>query len=186
MSIPVTQHFSVAEFACKDGQPYPVDRPEDGTGIPTGWKPPLTSPQTWFTTRLLPLCQTLEAIRQHAILNFDLSNDRAGLVVDSGYRDEAYDQRLYDAHVAAIGDDGLVAPASRSQHPRGCAADVRHAVLTPTQLFSLTLKLFSNNMLPYLGGIGLYPSFVHVDTRPRGLNGTHLALWGGTRPSNIA
>lgn len=172
----VTIHFSVEEFACHDGTPYPVDNIEDGTGIPTGWLGAKDS--TWLQTRLMPLCMTLETIR-----------DEAGsqpITIDSGYRTIAYDQKIYDAHVAAVGDDGAVAPASTSIHPKGGAADIKHPTMKPLPLFNLVLKMFEDGKLPYLGGVGLYPSFIHVDVRPRSKNGTHLAIWGGHRPSNIA
>lgn len=167
MSLPVTQHFGVAEFACLDGASYPAE---------------------WIAERLVPLCETLEVVR--------LAAGNLPLVVNSGFRTEAYDRRLHDAHVAALAarglpDDHLVAEPTSSQHPKGRAADVKHAKLTPTQLFSLVLKLYEEGRLPHLGGVGLYPTFVHVDVRPRpgscgGVTDGHLAIWGGTRPSNVA
>lgn len=176
MGLPVTQHFDVEEFACHDGQPYPVSNVEDGSGVPTGWVGATDS--TWLQTRLVPLCQTLEVVRAAA--------GGVAMTVDSGYRDEAYDQKIYEAHVASAGDDGLVAPASKSIHPKGGAADMKHSTISPLQLFNLVLSLFEAGRLPYLGGVGLYPSFVHIDVRPRSRGGVHLAIWGGTRPSNVA
>lgn len=172
----VTAHFSVEEFLCHDGTPYPVDTVEDGSGVPTGWIGAVDS--TWLQTRLMPLCLTLEAIRAAA--------GGKSITIDSGYRDLAYDEKIYEAHVAAVGDDGSVAPASKSQHPMGHAADIIHATMKPVSLFNLVLKMFESGSLPYLGGVGLYPNFVHVDVRPRTSNGVHLAIWGGSRPSNVA
>lgn len=171
----VTSHFSVEEFLCHDGTPYPIDNVEDGSGVPTGWVGAVDS--SWLQTRLTPLCLTLEAIRAAA--------GGGAITIDSGYRDEAYDQKIYEAHVAAVGDDGQVAPASTSIHPKGGAADIIHATMKPVALFNLIMKLYESGALPYLGGIGLYPSFVHVDVRKRSSNGTHLAIWGGSRPSNV-
>jgi hypothetical protein len=182
MSMPITQHFALDEFACHDGTPYPIDTVEDGTGIPTNWTP---SQQTWFYSRLTPLCLTLETIRAAAVARYGLTPEQAAMAIDSGFRTIAYDEKIYDAHVAAVGDDGLVAPASKSIHPKGGAADVKHAKLTPSQLYNLVLDLFSQGQLPYLGGVGLYPSFVHIDVRTRTVGGSHLAIWGGERPSNI-
>jgi hypothetical protein len=156
----VTQHFSVQEFACHDGTPYPVAEFDDEDG------------RTWLESRLKPLCETLEVIREAA--------GYLPLTIDSGYRTLAYDDRLYQASAK----DGTVAPASMSQHPKGRAADITHATMKPVALFSLILKLYEDGKLPMLGGVGLYPSFVHVDVRPRVNN--HLAIWGGHRPSNIA
>jgi hypothetical protein len=168
MSFPITAHFGVEEFACHDGTPYPVNCVDDED--PNG--------RTWLETRLKPLCDTLEIIRAEA--------GAYTLTVDSGYRTPAYDERLYEksAH------DGSVAPASRSQHPKGRAADIRHGKLRPIALFSLILELYQCDKLPHLGGLGLYPTFVHVDIRPRpNADGTptggHLAIWGGQRPSNV-
>lgn len=171
MSTPVTAHFAVEEFACHDGTPYPVAQVD--ADDPHGC--------TWLETRLTPLCQTLEVIRDAL---------GAALLVDSGFRTLAYDERLYQAHVASVGDDGLVAPASRSQHPQGRAADVKAPSVSPVKLFTLVLSLYADGKLPQLGGVGLYPSFVHVDVRKRpGTSGEavdgHLAIWGGSRPTNI-
>lgn len=150
MSIPVTRHFSVGEFACRDGSAYPVaELDEDG--------------RTWLETRLLPLCETLEAIREAA--------GATPLTVNSGYRSPAYNAKLSGS-------------AKDSQHPKGRAADIVHRTMRPLALFSLILALYEDGKLPHLGGVGLYPNFVHVDVRPR--VGGHLAVWGGKRPSNIA
>lgn len=185
MSTPITDHLTVEEFICHDGVAYPVDQVEDGSGIPTNWTPPSDKPNTWRWTRLQPLGLTIETVRAAAITEYGLSPEDARMFVDSGYRDEAYDEKIYNAHVAAVGDDGMVAPASRSIHPKGGAGDMKHAKLTPVQLFTLGLKLFEQGQLPYLGGIGLYPTFVHFDVRQRTNGGQHLAIWGGHRPTNI-
>ena len=169
----ITPHFKVEDFACHDGQAYPTGQVDDQD--PQG--------RTWGETRLGPLCELLELIRTAA---GDLP-----IAIDSGYRDVAYDRRLHDAHVAALAarglpDDHLVAEPTSSEHPRGRAADIRHARLLPVALFNLVLKLFAAGKLPNLGGLGLYPTFVHVDVRPRSTATNHLAIWGGSRPSNVA
>lgn len=170
MATQISDHFTVDEFACHDGTPYPASRPDDeAKGV-------------WLDTRLGLLVDTLEEVRAAA---GDLP-----LNIDSGYRTPGYDDRLYQAHLAAVGDDGDVAPASRSQHPQGRAADVKHAKLSPSGLFNLILELYADGHLPHLGGLGLYPTFVHVDVRPRpgsdgAANDGHLAIWGGTRPRNV-
>jgi uncharacterized protein YcbK (DUF882 family) len=151
---PVSLHFSLEEFACHDGSAYPDE---------------------WIGERLTPLCQVLEAIRG--------AGGNLPIRIDSGYRSIAYDDKLYQAHVARVGDDGDVAPASRSQHPQGRAADIVHPSIGPVAFFNLILKLYEDGTIPQLGGVGLYPSFVHVDVRP---HDGHLAIWGGARPSNIA
>lgn len=166
--IPVTEHFTIDEWTCRDGTPYPIGciDDEDAQG------------RTWLQSRLLPLCQLLEIIRAEA--------GNLPLHIDSGYRTSAYDERLYEASAK----DGSVAPASRSQHPKGRAADITHPTMTPMQLFNLILRIYERGELPQLGGIGLYRNFVHVDVRKRdGSDGSptggHLAIWGGSRPSNV-
>lgn len=179
----ITPNFYADEFDCHDGTPYPLDAPEDGKGLPTNFIiTPGSEFYVWRYTRLTPLCQTLEVVRA------ELGGDP--MTIDSGYRDEAYDQRIYEAHVAAHGDDGLVAPASTSIHPKGGAADVIHAHYHPVDVYNCGLELFEAGRLPFLGGIGLYPGFVHFDVRRRPTGGDygtrgHLAVWGGRRPSNV-
>lgn len=156
----ITPHFSAEEFACHDGTPYPLAQVdgEDPAGRP------------WGESRLGPLCVVLEAVREAA---------GAPIVIDSGYRTLAYDQRLYDASAK----NGLVAKPEGSQHPKGRAADIKCAALSPKALHALILDLYRAGKIPQLGGIGLYPTFVHVDVRP---HSGHLAQWGGDRATNIA
>ena len=182
----LTTNFKLSEYTCHDGVPYPVDTVEDGSGIPAGWSPPADKPNTWRWTRLEPHARTIQAFRDYAQKKFNLTDAQARMTIDSGFRDEAYDEKLYQAHVAAVGDDGMVAPASRSIHPKGGAGDMKHATLTPTQVFTTALEMYEAGLLPYLGGLGLYPTFVHFDVRPRSAQGQHLAIWGGHRPSNVA
>jgi len=160
MSIMVTSNFSVREFGCHDGTPYPVSQPDGHL------------PGSWFDRRLLPLCQTLEVIR-------DAGGGEA-IKISSGYRTLRYDQQLYDADAGR----GNVALPEGSQHPKGRAADIVHAKLKSSYLHALILELWYANKLPYLGGLGLYSSFVHVDVRPR-MPASHLALWHGTRTTNV-
>lgn len=62
----ITAHFDSQEFGCKDGTPYPLG---------------------WMATRLLPLCELLEAIRSHV---------RAPIRIVSGYRTESYNRHIGD------------------------------------------------------------------------------------------
>ncbi len=163
----VTENFAVEEFACHDGTPYPSE---------------------WIEPWLLPLCQLLEVIRAKA--------GGGPMMVDSGYRTEEYDRRIYERHMAALAtagkpNDHLVAEPTSSEHPRGRAADIKRPGMTAVALFNLILGLYEAGELSQLGGVGLYTDFVHVDVRPRpGADGTatggHLAIWGGSRPSNVA
>lgn len=90
--------------------------------------------------------------------------DRSGpLAIISGYRTPRYNSRI----------DG----ALKSNHMTASAADVRPSSMTVTELHSLILDMHKAGRLPVLGGLGLYPSWVHVDTlkAPDG----HLRRWAG-------
>lgn len=155
------QHFAVTEFACHSGEPYPLDRVDEGD--PAG--------RCWAETRLARLMNTLEAIRHGA-------GDEP-IEILSGYRTESYQGRLY---AQAQGSGEAVAPAATSQHPRGEAADIRHRTLSATSLHDVVLRLFEAGKLPELGGLGLYVrgGFIHVDVRKR-IPADHLAHWNGDR-----
>lgn len=175
--IPVTPHFNIADFACHDGTPYPVSQIDDED--PAGG--------TWLQTRLLPLCQTFEVVRE--------AGGGAPIDIDSGFRTVEYDQKLLDTHLARLAAEGLpndhmVAEPTSSDHPKGRAADAKHRTLKPIQFFNLILSLYEQGRLPFLSGVGLYPNFVHVSIGKRsGSNGVandgHLRIWGGTRPTNV-
>lgn len=158
---PLTTHFFLEEFACKDGTPYPIDRIDDED----------PARRTWLATRLLPLAETLEVVR--GVLG-------KAIRVDSGYRTLDYDGRLF----TSSGFRGGKAAPDKSQHPKGRAADIKCASLSAKELRDLIGFLYQTGRLPHLGGLGLYPSFVHVDVRPRGAS-DHLAQWGGSRLTNI-
>lgn len=70
----VTEHFSLAEFRCAEGTPYPTE---------------------WVDDRLMPMCQMLEVIREAW---------GGPLVVISGYRTAAYNEarRRQSAGVAKM------------------------------------------------------------------------------------
>jgi len=60
----VTKHFSVEEFSCNDGTPYPEE---------------------WIAERLVPLCKALELIR--AIWGRPIK-------INSGYRTPTYNKKV--------------------------------------------------------------------------------------------
>jgi uncharacterized protein YcbK (DUF882 family) len=109
-------------------------------------------PLDWVDERLLPLCEVLEELR-HAL------GDRPMKVI-SGYRSREYN--------TAIGG------ASRSQHVEGRAADIQVPGVSPTDVHAAALQLHKEGRIR-LGGLGLYPTFVHVDIRPGG----DLKHWTG-------
>ena len=136
----ITPHFSLEEFSCHDGTPYPEE---------------------WRDDRLVDLAGMLEAIRVAA---------GVPITILSGYRTPSYDKRLYDASPK----DGSKAPPDKSQHPQGRAADICAEGWSPQRLHDLIIQQWRAGKLPKLGGVGLYPGFVHVDTRPWI---GHLAQW---------
>ncbi len=165
----ISENLTLEEVGCHDGLPYPVERIDE------------EDPQrrTWFETRLAPLAGTFEEARE--------AGGDEPVHVDSGYRDEAYDERLYIADRGR----GNVAPPQGSQHPKGRALDLKHSTLSPQEFHDRILAYYRAGKMPHLGGIGLYPGFVHIDIAPRagsrgGANDGHLRQWGGTRDTNVA
>ncbi len=130
----ITPNFSSDEFASHDETPYPVQ---------------------WLDSRLVPLCETLQALR-----------DSIGrpISIISGYRSPAWNVR--------------VGGADHSQHPQGRAADIRVGGMRPADVHDELLRLDKLGKTPMLGGLGLYLTFVHVDVRPRKADGS-LARWVG-------
>lgn len=61
----ITKHFSLEEFACKDGTPYPTE---------------------WIDTLLTPLCEDLEIIREEF--------GGKAITITSGYRTLKYNQKI--------------------------------------------------------------------------------------------
>lgn len=143
-----SRHFSVGEFDCRDGTPYPPE---------------------WVDTRLNVLCSVLDAIR-----------DAWGgpLMVVSGYRSPAFNAALVAASAARNG--GKSGVAVDSQHVQGTAADVRPLMTSPSrvaQLHDLVKALYARGQISDLGGLGVYPGWIHVDVRSKA--GGHLATWDG-------
>lgn len=75
----------------------------------------------------------------------------APLFINSGYRCPPYNRE--------------VSGVPGSQHVEGTAADIRIQGMSVSQLHNMALRYFPD------GGVGLYNSFVHVDTRG------HQARW---------
>lgn len=112
-------------------------------------------PSEWRVIRAGPLAATFEDIREMA--------GNAPIVVNSAYRPQPYNR--------AVGG------VRQSQHVFGRALDIRHTALSAHELYNLIQKMLKAGELPFLGGVGLYRRFVHIDTRER-TNG-HVARWSG-------
>ena len=85
------------------------------------------------------LTEVLQKIRSHF---------QAPVTVCSGYRTPGYNKKV----------DG----AAYSQHLYGTAADIQVKGVSPAQVAA-----FAETLLPDSGGIGVYPTFVHVDVREK-------------------
>ena len=119
-------------------------------------------PVEWIGDRLQVLVDTLEVIRHYW---------GGPLVVICGYRTADYNARL------AARSSGV---ARNSQHVQGRAADVRPSQPSTArvmELHYLVLKLHGEGKLPRLGGLGVYPRWIHVDVRA---GSGHLARWTGS------
>ncbi len=115
-------------------------------------------PSAWIGKRLAPLCMVLETIR--AVW-------QRPVTVLSGYRTPEYNRRI--------------GGATLSQHCQGRAADIIVDGISVVALHAAVLQLYEQGTIN-IGGLGRYPTFVHVDIR----EGTHLAQWTGARISNVA
>ena len=68
--------------------------------------------------------------------------------INSAYRTVTYNKKV----------DG----AAYSQHLYGAAADIQVKGISPVEVAA-----FAETLLPHSGGIGIYPTFVHVDVREK-------------------
>ena len=93
------------------------------------------------------------------------------LHVVSGYRTAEHNTR--------------VGGAQHSQHMEGRAFDIApfcqpdRMAEQCLDLHARILRLIHEGKLPLVGGLGVYPAWVHVDVRPKPPSG-HLAQWVGT------
>jgi uncharacterized protein YcbK (DUF882 family) len=134
--VKVTPNFSSEEFASKCGRLYPEE---------------------WIEERLVPLCKTLQVIRDTIA---------RPIVPFSGYRSPEHNAKVKGAKF--------------SQHLVGRAADIRVAGMTALELHATIMLLYGQGALPHLGGLGRYlaKNFCHVDVRKRKADGS-IARWEG-------
>lgn len=122
----VTAHFWSEEWDCKDGTAYPAE---------------------WIETRLRPLCEALEVVREKL--------GGHPLTITSGYRTEYWNN--------AVGGQ----PASR--HLFGDAADFIASHSHPDDVYQACLELQDSGVIQ-CGGLALYQqkiAFCHIDIRGR-------------------
>jgi len=115
----------------------------------------VTYPVGLIDIRLVYLVDTLELIRSELRRN----HPRAIIKVTSGYRTRPYNE--------AIGG------SSNSQHIHGRAADITVPGVEADVVHQTIVRMWKGNVLPWLGGLGKYRGFVHVDCR------RNLARWSG-------
>lgn len=145
----ISRHFTVEEFRCHDGTPYPAE---------------------WVDDRLAALCGCLDVIRDAW---------GGPLTVVSGYRTPAVNDALVAASAARNGGVSGVAKSSqhiqgRAADVRPDAPTVERVAL----LHDLVKELYAAGHLGRMGGLGIYVGWIHVDVRPRPSNG-RLATWVG-------
>lgn len=121
-------------------------------------------------TRLVNHCRlTLEPIRAHY-------NRPVTVTPEGGYRSFEEQAALYAADLKRHGGkpSGKVAKPGSSRHNFGDASDIWVKGVTPAGLAAFALTL------PHVGGVGIYDSFTHVDSRPvgsPGRPGKAIARW---------
>lgn len=108
-------------------------------------------PEQWRDTRLPKLAAAFEALR--ALVGQPLE-------ILSAYRTPAHNRASHGA--------------LNSQHVEGRALDLR-----PPQGWTVERLAGLARQIPAIRGIGVYPTFVHIDVRPT----ERLARWTGNRPS---
>ena len=111
-------------------------------------------PRDWIETRLVPLAQEFEAIRTAC-------GDRP-IPILSGYRTPEHNAR--------------VGGARHSQHIEGRALDLGMPEGIDLEEFWRIVNRVACER-GVIRGLGLYPSFIHIDIRPE----IRIAKWNGTR-----
>jgi len=86
--------------------------------------------------------------------NLQVIRDHIGkpIRVISGYRSPSYNKRI--------------GGAKRSQHMRATAADIKVSGMSPSEVKAVIVELIKSGQIDS-GGVGLYKTFTHYDTRGR-------------------
>jgi hypothetical protein len=114
-------------------------------------------PDMWRLPRAVNLAVEFERVR--AVVG-------GPIIIGSAYRTTAYNRK--------------VGGAERSQHCQGRALDLYPPAGWTVHRFYEAIRAIAKERGSHLFGLGLYPTFVHIDTRPRPAHG-RLILWEGTR-----
>ncbi len=132
-----SRHFTVDEFRCHDGTPYPAE---------------------WVDDRLAALCETLDVLRDAW---------RGPLSVVSGYRTPSLNAALVTASAARNGVSGVAQNSQHIQGRAADVRPTDPTVGRVAQLHALARRLFDEGKLPRLGGLGVYLGWIHVDVRAK-------------------
>lgn len=115
-------------------------------------------PTEWRSSRALVIGLEFEFIRQ-------LAGDEP-LTVLSAYRTEEWNKKI----------GGAVS----SMHPQGLALDIVNPALSVKKLFNI-VQARAEQPGSMIGGIGIYPSFVHFDCRKVLTLKSGIVIWQGGR-----
>lgn len=113
-------------------------------------------PQEWWATRALVLAKAFEAVRAAV---------GKPIVIGSAYRTPAYNRRI--------------GGATHSQHCQGRALDLYPPKGWTLQAFYAAIRTVALSHTSGIHGLGRYPTFVHLDIRPRA-DGM-VTVWSGRR-----
>ena len=94
------------------------------------------------------MCNVIELANNLQIIRDEV---KTNIHINSAYRTEEYNKNL----------DGA---SPKSQHLQAKAADIITIMHTPLQLADIINRLIKVKIIKQ-GGVGVYPSFVHYDTR---------------------
>lgn len=113
---------------------------KDGTQVPDE-----------FIPNVQELANNLQVLRDYISKKYAPGKPNgARLSLNSGYRTDKYNEKI--------------GGSPKSQHKKAKAGDLVSEVLTPKKLAS-EIKLLIKQGKMKQGGVGIYPSFVHYDTR---------------------
>lgn len=146
----LTPHFSDDELRCKSGGPTPPEVRLRAVELAAKVLEPLRA--AWGAP-LVPLCW---------------------------YRSPAYNEALFKLSEARAAREGRThgGVARRSQHLTGGAVDIHPVSLGAMPRFRVFVEeLVAQGQLPALGGLGVYPGWLHLDLQHT--PGGGLRRWGG-------
>lgn len=145
-SMKISPHFTYGEFWQKA---KPVNKKKPKCIFPTE----VPYPPEWIDDRLRPLVAILEVLRT------ELGNPP--IMISSAYRDPKY--------------NACESGKRDSQHLYGRAVDIKVKGHTPSKVHRTLEDLHRRGKIT-LGGLGKYPTFIHIDIRPR--RDRTYAKWG--------